>query len=67
MKYYISDLHIGHKNILKFDNRNFFTLEEMKEVIIKNWNDRLGKNEQKFAAQAPCFSYGVSGAVAGLH
>lgn len=62
-KYYISDLHIGHKNILKFDNRNFFTLEEMKETIIKNWNDRLGKNNRKFATQVPCFSYWVSGAM----
>lgn len=25
------------------------------------------KNDRKFAAQAPCFSYGVSGAVVGFH
>lgn len=35
-KFYTSDLHIGHKNILKFDNRPFFNLEEMKETIINN-------------------------------
>lgn len=28
-KFYISDLHLGHKNILAFDNRPFFSLEEM--------------------------------------
>ena len=38
MKYYISDLHIGHKNILSFDNRPFFDLEDMKQTIIQNWN-----------------------------
>ena len=29
MNYYISDLHFGHKNVLKFDNRPYFTLTEM--------------------------------------
>lgn len=37
-KYYISDLHIGHLNCLKFDNRPFSSLEEMKQTIINNWN-----------------------------
>lgn len=38
MKYYISDLHIGHKNIIRFDQRPFFDLSDMKQAIIKNWN-----------------------------
>ena len=38
MKYYISDLHIGHKNIIRFDQRPFFDLLDMKQAIIKNWN-----------------------------
>ena len=38
MKYYISDLHIGHKNIIRFDQRPFFDLSDMKQTIIKNWN-----------------------------
>lgn len=44
-KFYISDLHLGHKNILAFDNRPFFNLKEMTETIISNWNSVVGKND----------------------
>ena len=42
--YYISDLHINHKNVLNcegssnFDNRPFKTFEEMNEVLLNNIN-----------------------------
>ena len=48
MNYYISDLHFGHKNVLKFDNRPYFTLTEMKEDIIKKWNERVKKNDNVY-------------------
>lgn len=35
---YISDLHLGDKNIFKLDNRLFKDLDEMHEVLINNWN-----------------------------
>lgn len=47
-KLYISDLHIGHKNILNFDNRPFFNLTDMKETIIDNWNSVVGKNDSVY-------------------
>ncbi len=48
MNYYISDLHFGHKNVLKFDNRPFETIEEMEEVLIHNWNNAVGKQDNVF-------------------
>ena len=48
MKYYISDLHIGHANVICFDNRPFFTLDEMHETIIQNWNDTVNKNDDVY-------------------
>lgn len=48
MNYYISDLHFGHKNILAFDNRPFFTLSEMQDTIISNWNSRVTKADNVY-------------------
>ena len=36
--YFISDLHFGHENVIKFDNRPFRDLEHMHRVLINNWN-----------------------------
>lgn len=48
MKYYISDLHLGHKNAIAFDNRPFSTLAEMTETIINNWNSVVKKNDEVY-------------------
>lgn len=41
MIYYIADMHFGHKNVLRFDNRPFADTELMDEVLIHNWNERV--------------------------
>lgn len=38
MNFYISDLHFGHYNVLKYDNRPFLSTDKMDEKIIENWN-----------------------------
>lgn len=37
-KFYISDLHIGHANVIGFDNRPFVSVEQMDATLIRNWN-----------------------------
>lgn len=44
-KLYISDLHINHKNILSYDNRPFYNIEEMNNTIINNWNSVVSEND----------------------
>lgn len=38
MNRYISDLHFGHANVIRFDNRPFNDTDEMERVLIRNWN-----------------------------
>lgn len=45
MKYFTSDLHFGHKNVLSYCQRPFKDLEEMHEMLVKNWNEQVSQND----------------------
>lgn len=38
MNYYIGDMHLGHKNVIKFDGRPYSDVDEMDKALIDNWN-----------------------------
>lgn len=46
MKFYTSDLHFGHANVIKFDNRPFGTIEEMDRLLIEYWNGRVTDQDE---------------------
>lgn len=41
MVFFTSDLHFGHFNILRFDNRPFKSVQEMDETMISLWNETV--------------------------
>lgn len=46
MKYFLTaDPHFGHDNIRKYTNRPFKNLDEMHTVLIRNWNQRVKKED----------------------
>ena len=48
MKYYTSDLHLFHKNIIEYENRPFSSIEEMNNTIIDNINYRLSPDDELY-------------------
>lgn len=45
MNFYTSDLHLGHANVIKFDNRPFANIDEMDQRIITRWNERVSDDD----------------------
>lgn len=45
MNRYISDMHLGHANVLRFDHRPFADVEEMERYMINKWQDTVQKDD----------------------
>lgn len=48
MKYFISDLHFGHKNILTFERTEFASIEEHDQFIIDSINARVTNTDELY-------------------
>lgn len=43
--FFTSDLHFGHENVIRFDNRPFNTVEEMDAELVRRWNEKVSKSD----------------------
>lgn len=48
MKFYTSDLHLCHKNIIKLCKRPFDNVEDMNSLIIHNWNKTVNSDDEVY-------------------
>lgn len=46
--FYIADLHFGHQNIIRFDNRPFDSIEDMNEFLIDSWNKKVKQGDTTY-------------------
>ncbi|WP_058951121.1 metallophosphoesterase [Oceanobacillus picturae] len=48
MKFFISDTHFYHENIIGFSNRPFDNVAEMNQTMINNWNDVIDETDEVY-------------------
>ncbi len=48
MNFYIADTHFGHKNIIRYDNRPFFSVGDMDKELITRWNKAVSKSDHVY-------------------
>lgn len=44
--FYVADLHLSHLNSISFDERPWYTIEDMNEAIVNIWNNRVTDNDE---------------------
>jgi calcineurin-like phosphoesterase family protein len=47
-RYILSDLHLGHENIIDYCDRPFDSVQEMDKILIDNWNRTVDANDIVF-------------------
>lgn len=48
MIFYTSNLYLGHKNIIKYENRPYKSVEEMDADLIYKWNSKVGRKDDVY-------------------
>ena len=46
--YFTSDHHFSHSNIIRFSNRPFENIDEMNEILIDRWNEKVKPEDEVY-------------------
>lgn len=46
MRWFTSDLHLGHTNIIGFCDRPYYTVDQMNEALVDNWNMHVANDDE---------------------
>lgn len=55
MKFFTSDTHFSHYNIIRYCNRPFNSSNEMNDVIVENWNSVISQEDEVYHLGDVCF------------
>ena len=55
--FFISDLHLGHRNVMEFTDRGFECLDHMHDTIIELWNQVVTKRDLTYVLGDVCFDH----------
>ena len=58
MNYYISDMHFGHANVIKHDERPFEDVEAMDCAMIERWNGVVDEDDDVYVVGDFCYRSG---------
>ena len=58
MNYYISDMHFGHANVIKHDERPFENVEAMDCAMIERWNGVVDEDDDVYVVGDFCYRSG---------
>ena len=61
--WWTADCHFNHANIIKYCGRPFKSVEQMNEVLIRNWNSRVKEGDIVFHVGDFCFRNSKGGKV----
>jgi calcineurin-like phosphoesterase family protein len=46
VRFFTADLHLGHRNIIRYCDRPFADVDEMNRALIDGWNDAVGDDDE---------------------
>lgn len=55
--WFISDTHFNHAKIIEYSKRPFKDVDEMNRTLIKNWNERIKKDDTVYFLGDFCFVF----------